>query len=65
MEKNLAKWTGKPTAYLDQNILDLLVDGRNPELRDYIVSNFQPVFSDETFIEIERSGDGAENFLLF
>ena len=57
------KYQGKPTAYLDQNILDLFVDGDFQELLEKLISNFIIVYSDETLKEIKRSGDHSHKFL--
>ncbi len=60
------QYSGKPTLYLDQNILDLFVKngvgsfGR--ELRETL-NKFQIVYSDETLKEIKRSS-GYENEFL-
>lgn len=57
------QYQGKPIAYLDQNILDVFVDGEYEELAENLKSNFQIVYSDETLKEIQRSGDYADKFL--
>lgn len=64
MSAHIAEYKGKPTAYLDQNILDLFVKGIAIDLAEALTQSFQIVFSDETLKEIRRSGDYAENFLI-
>lgn len=60
---SLPKYSGKPTLYLDQNILDLFVkngiDGFGKELMD----KFQIIYSDETLKEIRRSSGFENDFL--
>lgn len=52
----LKVYRGKPTLYLDQNIIDKLVDC--PILITHeLFSSFQVIYSDETLNEIERSGN--------
>jgi len=63
LEDKIQQYQGKPTAYLDQNILDLFVSIGFGNFADGLKSKFQVVFSDETLKEIKRSGDYAEKFL--
>ena len=56
-------YEGKPIAYLDQNILDLFVDGGYQKFLEKLVSNCEIVYSDETLKEIKRSGDHSHKFL--
>lgn len=63
MSNDLPEYQGKPTAYLDQNVLDILVDGGCDEFQENLKNKFQIVYSDETLKEIKRSGEGASNFL--
>lgn len=63
MEDKIQQYQGKPTAYLDQNILDLFVSIGLGDFADGLKSKFQVVYSDETLKEIKRSGDYAEKFL--
>jgi hypothetical protein len=63
LEYDGPQYQGKPTAYLDQNILDLFVDGKHEEFAEKLKSSFQIVYSDETLKEIQRSGDYAYKFL--
>lgn len=64
MEDKFPQYQGKPTAYLDQNILSLFVEGNYHDLAEKLKSNFQIVYSDETLKEIKRSGDHSDKFLL-
>ena len=63
MTNDAPQYQGKPTAYLDQNILDLFVNGEYKEFSEKLRSEFLVVYSDETLKEIKRSGDYSENFL--
>lgn len=54
---------GKPTAYLDQNILDMFVKRESIWFAEVLKSKFQVVYSDETLKEIRRSGNYADQFL--
>lgn len=63
MNNELPEYTGKPTVYLDQNILDILVGGGCDDFTENLKSKFQIIYSDETLKEIKRSGEGAPNFL--
>ena len=57
------QYQGKPTAYLDQNILDLFVSHGLGGFSEELMSKFQVVYSDETLNEIKRSGDYSRKFL--
>lgn len=63
MDNSTPIYQGKPTAYLDHNILDLLV--KNPSLifKDELKQNFQILFSDETLKEIKRTGENGVLYL--
>jgi hypothetical protein len=63
LENNVAQYQGKPTAYLDQNIIDLFVNGEHKEFSEKLKSRFQIVYSDETLKEVKRSGDYSDKFL--
>ncbi|MEY8215686.1 MAG: hypothetical protein RPR97_14530 [Colwellia sp.] len=56
-------YEGKPTAYLDQNILDLLAKYDTGELGVALVGDYQVVYSDETLKEIKRSKGFEAKFL--
>jgi len=56
-------YTGKPTAYLDQNILDLFVTYGLNEFSRSLTDKFQIVYSDETLKEIRRSHGYQDKFL--
>ena len=60
---SIPRYSGKPTLYLDQNILDLFVKNGIGDFGHQIVENFQVVFSDETLKEIRRSIGYESNFL--
>ncbi len=53
----------KPIAYLDQNILDLFVEGECQDFLEKLKSNFVIAYSDETLKEIKRSGEYSNKFL--
>lgn len=63
MENDVPQYQGKPTAYLDQNVLDLFVNGEHKEFAEKLKSSCQIVYSDETLKEIKRSGDYSDKFL--
>ncbi len=56
-------YSGKPTAYLDQNILDVLRKHNPIDFKDELLEKYQIVYSDETLKEIKRSGQNHEEFL--
>jgi len=56
-------YSGKPTAYLDQNILDVLRKYDPKEFKDELLNKYQVVYSDETLKEVKRSGHNHEDFL--
>lgn len=49
-------YAGKPTVYLDQNVLDLVVKEKDPAFFSRLMSGYQVAYSDETLREIKRSG---------
>ena len=53
----------KPTAYLDQNVLDMFAKKTATSLSKQLRIKFQVVYSDETLKEIHRSGDRVDVFL--
>ncbi|MDM1246462.1 hypothetical protein HX005_03535 [Acinetobacter sp. R933-2] len=57
------QYLGKPLAYLDQNILDLLVKKFNHdhEIYSYFKENFQVVYSDATLGEIYKAFLNSKN----
>lgn len=63
MTENPAKYAGKPTAYLDHNILDLFVKHPNLDIERWLRDDMQVVYSDESLNEIKRSGDYHLDFL--
>lgn len=56
-------YKGKPTLYLDQNILDLFVKSKLIDFRKVITDSYQIIYSDETLNEIKRSV-GYESLFL-
>lgn len=56
-------YSGKLTAYLDQNIIDFLVKNRNSPFLSELKEDYQVVYSDETLKEIKRAGDGGSQHL--
>ena len=61
MERPL--YEGKPTAYLDHNILDFLLKFPDNELEIVIFGEYQIIYSDETLREIKRTGARGTQFL--
>lgn len=59
MENDLPIYSGKPTVYLDQNVLDLFVKNGPDSFENQLKSKFQIVYSDETLKEIRRAGEGV------
>lgn len=57
-------YSGKTTAYLDQNILDVLRKHDPKDFKDALLEKYQIVYSDETLKEIKRSGHNHEEFLV-
>lgn len=57
------QYSGKPTLYLDQNILDLFVKNSVGSFGQELMDNFQIVYSDETLKEIRRSSGYESDFL--
>ena len=53
----------RPQIYLDQNVLDVLVDEKNGWLEKAILQIGEVFYSNETLAEIHRSGEGAMGFL--
>ena len=58
------RYEGKPTAYLDQNILNYFVKNGMNEFSTYLKENFQVLYSEETLKEIERAGIENSNKYL-
>lgn len=57
------QYSGKPTLYLDQNILDLFVKNRVGSFGRELMEKFQIVYSYETLKEIKRSAGYENDFL--
>jgi hypothetical protein len=56
------KFTGKPLAYLDHNIIDAIEKYKIPEFQKWIKDSYTPVYSNESLEEIKRSSN--ENTFL-
>lgn len=63
MNEDIEIYKGKPTAYLDHNILDLFVKHELSAFQEELNNQFQIIYSDETLKEIQRSDEYANNFL--
>lgn len=63
LNSQMACYDGKPTAYLDHNILDIFVKYGALDFAEVLKSKFQIVYSDETLKEIKRSGNYSTQFL--
>jgi hypothetical protein len=63
MEYSTPRYQGKPTAYLDHNILDLLVKTPSLKFKAELKEKFQIIYSDENLKEIKRTGDKGFNYL--
>lgn len=57
-------YQGKPTLYLDQNMLDLFIKYRCDDFQSDLREKYQIVYSDETLREIKRSKGYEDKFLL-
>jgi len=60
---SIPQYSGKPTLYLDQNIIDLFVKNGLGSFGQQLMDKFQIVYSDETLKEIRRSTGFENNFL--
>tara|TARA_R110001583_G_scaffold139048_1_gene291095 strand:+ start:1781 stop:2827 length:1047 start_codon:yes stop_codon:yes gene_type:complete len=63
VNEDIEIYKGKPTAYLDHNILDLFVKHELSAFLEELKNQFQIIYSDETLKEIKRSNEYANNFL--
>ncbi|WP_439834590.1 hypothetical protein [Aeromonas caviae] len=63
MESQYDSYSGKPTAYLDHNIIDSLVKNRSSLSLSELKENYQVIYSDENLKEIKRSRDGGSQHL--
>lgn len=61
--ESIPKYIGKPTVYLDQNMLDLFVKHGIGDFGLQLLKSFQVVYSDETLKEIRRSVGYENDFL--
>lgn len=60
---SIHQYSGKPTLYLDQNILDIFVKNGAGSFGQQLMEKFQIVYSDETLKEIRRSVGYENDFL--
>lgn len=63
MEDLPPKYQGKPTAYLDHNILDLLVETPSLKFKTELKEKFQIIYSDENLKEVKRTGENGSQHL--
>lgn len=63
IEQTIPSYNGKPTVYLDQNILDIFVKYGLGNLGKGFAKDYQIVYSDETLKEIQRSVGYESQFL--
>lgn len=63
MENSIPTYRGKPTAYLDHNILDLLVKNPSVDFKTQLKDQFQVIYSDENLKEIKRTGENGSSYL--
>ncbi len=63
MEDSNPIYQGKPTAYLDHNILDLLVKNPSLAFKAELKEKFQILYSDENLKEIKRTGENGSSYL--
>ena len=61
--ESMPPYEGKPTVYLDQNVLDFFTKQGLGEFGQMLIRDYQVVYSDETLKEIRRSKDFEEIFL--
>jgi hypothetical protein len=61
--ESIPVYEGKPTVYLDQNVLDFFTKQGLGEFGQILIKDYQVVYSDETLKEIRRSKGFEENFL--
>ena len=63
MENLTSTYQGKPTAYLDHNILDLLVKNPLLSFKEDLRKKYQILYSDENLKEIKRTGENGSLYL--
>ena len=61
--ESIPPYEGKPTVYLDQNVLDFFTKQGLGEFGQILIKDYQVVYSDETLKEIRRSKGFEESFL--
>ncbi|BBS16766.1 hypothetical protein ACK32X_03415 [Aeromonas dhakensis] len=63
MKNFIPKYQGKPTAYLDHNILDFLVKNPSSSFKEDLRQKYQVLYSDENLKEIKRTGENGSQHL--
>lgn len=63
MKNSIPTYQGKPTAYLDHNILGLLVKNPSLSFKEELREKFQILYSDENLKEIKRTGENGSLYL--
>ncbi len=63
MENLTPTYQGKPTAYLDHNILDLFVKNPFLSFKEDLRQKYQILYSDENLKEIKRTGENGSLYL--
>ena len=63
MGNSNSEYQGKPTAYLDHNILDLIVKNPSIAFKAEVKDKFQVIYSDENLKEIKRTGEKGPLYL--
>lgn len=61
--ESIPPYKGKPTVYLDQNVLDHFTKQGLGEFGKILINDYQVVYSDETLKEIQRSRGFEKKFL--
>jgi hypothetical protein len=61
--ESIPVYEGKPTVYLDQNVLDFFTKQGLGEFGQILIKDYQVVYSDESLKEIRRSKGFEESFL--
>lgn len=61
--ESIPPYEGKPTVYLDQNILDFFTKEGLGDFGQLLINDYQVVYSDETLKEIRRSKGFEDSFL--
>lgn len=64
MENSTPKYQGKPTAYLDHNILDLIVKNPSIVFKTEVKNKYQVISSDERLVNGVRVNDFRKSITL-